>query len=924
MTKDFMSPDRELPSRDPRNHEEALRQQELLFGGGGDFGGAGATGTFPEPPIKGFINNQTPAETARLNRAGLPTFSQPDNNYSHEGNNIVTNSVDESLDLNLKIQPNVLDNYDNVTYHWKLFITTPEASSSGDILNISNQTIIAETSVTDLTIDKVEIRGVATPTIESGTGMSTHVKFEIMEPSGAGLIDKLFYQSVALGIGNWVTMPVYLQLQFKNRKPDTSEVDDGTIGSLANLRWIWTLSITRTKANITSSGTRYEFEGTIYNELAQSNANFTLQHNTVLNKLDTFSDAMNELQDKLNEDQFLKLLGNYSIPDSFKIIVDPKIASFKITPVDKSTDSVRNDNFVTYGLKDASFSSGTAIDKVIDSLLAQTGEYQKSMLNAPTPGADGAPMNQEVSQMKKFWRIITETRPLQFDPLRQNVAKEYTIFVIEYDLGVLDANASQTTAGPQTLAAERKRLATYVKKSILKKLYNYIFTGLNDQIIDFDLSINNAFAVSQSRFNGIYLNAAMFDKGAVTHNHSADESKITSEISATISLQNNAKTPIQVDAAIAAAESTQKSIDASDLPLETKKRYSVLLSKSKPESRMNFLSEIRARGGLNNDGTLSSIRSESTNLAKPIREKITQQQFNFISDVNIESQAAKSAYTALMENSKGKLRPIARVESMQDLQIGQGIISSSNSGIQKLSNMFSVALHSGLDGSFQRIRMRIKGDPFWLFPQPIEHTNAKIFNSLKSKEEAIDSIKRGHFNYADSANFYGTDNFLIVRFRSPKIYNVDENPDSIDPNTDIESFSGVFKVLEVTNIFGVGKFEQELVCILDPEIRLLNFMSQINAASATKNVPTAPAELITKNALPLPLTAIKTQKIMGTLDIKGIENQARTLTGQVKELGSKTVGQAVGSLSNVPSPTNLTPDEILIRRGINLTGPTGA
>jgi hypothetical protein len=81
---------------------------------------------------------------------------------------------------------------------------------------------------------------------------------------------------------------------------------------------------------------------------------------------------------------------------------------------------------------------------------------------------------------------------------------------------------------------------------------------------------------------------------------------------------------------------------------------------------------------------------------------------------------------------------------------------------------------------------------------------------------------------------------------------------------------------------------------------------------------------MTKNALPLPLTAIKTQKIMGTLDIKGIENQARTLTGQVKELGSRTVGQAVGSLSNVPSPTNLTPDEILIRRGINLTGPTGA
>lgn len=916
-----------------------MPSKDFMSGLGGNFAGGGASGDWvPDPnqsaaetarlarqAIKRHINNQSPAETARLNRAGTPVFSQPDNNYSHESNNYVTNSNDENFDLNLQIQPNVLDNYDDVTYHWKLFITTPEASSSGDIFNIANQTIIAETSVTDLTIDKVEIRAGASPSIESGTGVSTHVKFEITEPSGAALLDQMFYQSIALGIGNWVTMPVYLQLQFKNRKPDTSEVDDGTIGSLANLRWIWTISLTQTKANITSAGTRYEFEGIIYNELAQSNANFTLQHNTVLNKLDNFSDAMAELQDKLNADQLLKLLGNYSIPDSFKIIVDPKIAGFKITPVDSSTNSVRNDNFVTYGIKDASFPSGTAIDKVIDSLLAQTGEYQKSMLNAPTPGAEGVTMNEEVSQMKKFWRIITETRPLQFDPLRQVVAKEFTIFVIEYDLGVLDANTFQTAAEPITLEAEKKRLATYVKKSILKKLYNYIFTGLNDQVIDFDLTINNAFAATQSRFNGIYQNPAMSSKGVQTHNHAFDESKLTNEISAAISLQNNARTA-GTDSALTALVNAQSSIDAADLPLATRQRYSTILANAKPESRMSFLAEVQARGGINNDGTLSSARARAVSLAKPIREKITQQQFNFISDVNIESRAAKSAYTNLMEYSKGKLRPIARIESMQDRQVGLGVESNSNSGIQKLSNMFSVALHSGLVGSFQRIKMRIKGDPFWLFPQPIENTNTKIFNSLKPVSEAIDSIKRGHFNYADSANLYGTDNFLIIRFRSPKIYNEDENPDSIDPNTDIEAFSGVYKVTEVTSIFGVGKFEHELTCILDPEIRLLNFMAQINDASSKKNIPTAPAELITNN--PIPESARKTEKIiMGSTaeKINGLASQTRDIAGQIRTLGSQTVGDAASRLaSNVPNPTNLTADEILIRRGINLTGPTGA
>lgn len=894
--------------------------KKFITGGGGDFGGGGASGDWiPDPDqsaaeterlarqsIKGFIDNQSPAETARLNRAGLPTFSPAENSYFHEVNNVVAGSSDEDLSLVLKIQPNILDNYDAVTYHWKLFITDPESSSSGQVFDVARQTIIAETAVTDLTIDKVEIRGVTTPSVETGTGVSTNVKFEIIEPAGAGLIDKIFYQSIALGIGNWAVMPVYLQLQFKNRNPETSEPDEGSVGSLASLKWLWTLKLTRIKANVSEVGTRYEFEAIIYNDFAQSNAIFTLQQNTTLNDVSTFEKAMAELQDKLNADQLNKLINNYSIPDSFKIIVDPKIAGYNITPVDKSTNSRRNDNYVTFENKDATFPSGTSVDKVIDSLLAQTGEYQKSMLNAPTPGSEGLSITQEINQMKQFWRIITETRPLQFDPRRQDIAREYTIFVIDYDIGILDANVFQTSAPPVTLDAERKRLATYIKKSILKKKYNYIFTGLNDQILNFDLTINNAFASSQARFGGIYQNPAMTEKGVVNHDHAADEAKVTNALSAAISLQNNARTA-NTAAAETALITAREEISRSNLPEATKKRYATLLEKSKPESKLSYLKEVQDRGGINNDATFSDARTRAVNLAKPITEKITQQQFNFISDVDIESQAAKSAYTRLMENSQGKLRPIARIESMQDRQLGLGVESSSNSGIQKLSNMFSVALHSGLDSSFQRIRMTIKGDPFWLFPQPIGETNTRIFNSLKAKEEAIDWIKRAHFQATDSVNYYGTDNFLIIRFRTPRIFNIDENPDTTDPNTDIETFSGVYKVVTVTSKFGVGKFEQELECILDPEIRLLNVMDQINTESAKKDIPTAPKDLITSTTLPT--SAIKTPKIMGDASsaIKGIQEQVRGATGQVIALGSQTVGDATARLkSNVPTPiTNL-------------------
>lgn len=836
--------------------------------------------TQPKPPI----DNQSVAESARLNRAGIPAITEPENRYVHDSDDTIVNSSD--LSLNLKIQPNILDQYDVVTYHWKLFITDPDSSSTGDIFNVKNQTIIAETGITDLTIDKVEISSQVTPNTESGTGIATFVKFEILEPSGAGLIDKLFYQSIALGIGNWNTMPVYLQLQFKNRDVSASAPDEGSVGSLASLKWLWTTKMTSIKAHVSSIGTRYEFAATVYNEFAQSNAIFTMKQNTTLADLTTFGRAMEQLQTKLNDNQMSYLISDYSIPDSFKIVVDPTLAGYNISTSNKNTNTRRNDNYVKFGNKDASFASGTAVDKVIDALLSNTDEMQTGMTSAPQAGANGVSINSESSQMKQFWRIITETRPLQYDPQRSDVAKEFTIFVVAYDIGILDENILQTSNGPSTLEAERRRLATYLKKSILKKQYNYIFTGQNDQIINFDLTLNNAFAAAQARFGGIYSNAAMTDKGVVTHNHSADEAKVTSALSAAISMQNSA-TPTSSAPTRQAVLDAQFEIDASNLPEDVKTRYTTLLENAKPENRVSFMDRART-SGLAADGSFAATRRNAVNLAKPVTEQITQEQYNFLSDIDINSDLAKSQYTELMQRSKEKLRPIARYSTDQDRQIGLGVESNSNSGLQKLSNMFSVALHSGMDTAFTRINLTIKGDPFWIFPQPFTGTSVKIFNSLKPESEAIEWIKKAHFKQTDAVNILATDNFLILRIRTPKVYDADYNPDDTDQNVDVQTFSGIYKVITIINKFSGGKFTQELTCNIDPEIMLLNVMDQINAANSVPIPAARPTDLMTSQIIPE--TAVMGPRIMGSAD--------DVIQQPVGEIGTVLAG----SNSNIPSP----------------------
>ena len=867
MPKDFMS-------------------SKFTSGGGGDFGGGGATGTWESKnggAGRGFVN-PTEVNTAGAGRGNInPPNVVPNDAYVHETDNIVASGQtpqDEAYALNIKFQPNILDNYDVYTYHWKLFLVDPATAASGKILDLNNQTIIAESGVSDLTIDKVNIKGITTPSIETGTGVSTDVKFEIVEPSGAGLIDKIFYQAIGLGIGNWSTMPVYLQLQFRGRDPESSEaLLDGMPGSISSLKWVWALKLTSIKANVTTVGTRYDFEAIVYNELAQSNAYFTLQSNITLENLTTVGKAMSELQDKMNADQLLKLIDNYSIPDTFKIIVDPKLAIEKITPINNNTDSIKSNNMSQLEWKDGFFSSGTAVDKIIDSVLAHAPGIQAKFVGAPSAGQEGLPANALPSQMKPFWRIITESRPIKFDPRRMDDAREFTIFVIEYDVGILDSNVFQEPNGPETIEAERKRLVTYLKKSILKKKYNYIFTGLNDQIINLDLTVNNAFAVSQARMGGIYSNLAMASKGRVMQNNASVEANVTEKLSAAISLNNSAKTANSAASAAAAAEA-RAAIDAADLPEETKLRYKTLLDQSKPESRTNFLQDTVNRGGINNDGTLNSSRIKATNLAKPQTEKITGQQLRFISDVNggLNDPETASVYKDYLTYAKGKLRPIAHVEQLHDKQIGMGIESSSNSGIQKLSSMFSVALHSGLDSSFQKIKLTIKGDPFWLFPQPITNdVDRPFYNSLKTPAVAIDWIKNAHFRMADSANYYGTDNFLIIRFRTPRIFNIEENDNDVDAYNEVATFSGVYKVTNITSSFAAGKFTQEIDCILDPFINLVNFTKEIEGNAAKKDVPTTPNDLKETNAIPT--TAVKQAKLPNAKDNqKGVVSDGATAT----------------------------------------------
>lgn len=816
-----------------------------------------------------------PTKTASTNQ------THPLNSYPHQADNVSASSAKPKLDF----QSNLLDSYDVVTYHWKLFIVSTETSSKGEVMDLKSQIVIAESGVTDLTIDNVEIRTIAVPTIEIGTGTSTNVKFEIVEPSGAGLLDKLFYEAISLGIGNWTVMPIYLQLEFRGRDPETSNADaNGTPGSLANLKWLWPLKVSEIKASVTEVGTRYNFQCITYNEMAQTNSFFNMQHNLTLTKLDQFGLAMAELADVINLDQYLKTLDNYSIPDVYKIVVDPAIYGHGITPANGNANPSRANSFVTFNGKTAQFNANTSIDKIIDTLLAHTDKYQTAMTQSTAPGNEGSPASANPGQMKKFWRIVTETRPIGYDVRSGRNAVEITIFIIDYDIAVLDANTFQTGS---TKASSIQQFVSYVNKSILRKKYNYMFTGLNDQIKTLNLTFNNAFATAVTRMGGIYLNSSMASKGVVTNTSAADERAVTEKLSQYIRLLHNPAKSNSKE--LLAAETAYKtSIKTATLTPEARARFTTIAKTAKPADARNYLNNAVKYKGTNIDGSFNTTIADAKSLATPLSENIPA----FVSDINLNSVDTTKAYTNFLELNRNKLRPMSFTEQAQNTAIGPGLESNSNSGVNKLASLFSVALHSGMDANLVNLRLTIKGDPFWLAPGPLTKEHDSIFNSLKPIEEAIRILKSNQKS-RDYVNVNGTDNFIVIRFRTPRIFNVTQAEDTVDPQTEVEMFSGVYKVITVTHKFVMGTFVQDMECILDSRINLSDISHLIEADA---QVPTTATTVGTFSKTEIPETAQPTSRILGA------STTYPTGVGSAVATVSTTAGNTAATLSgNIPS-----------------------
>lgn len=396
-----------------------------------------------------------------------------------------------------RYESNILDRYDLSTYNLCFFFL-PESEMKSSNPDFKKRIIIAQTGVdAGFYIDDLEFTSIIAPSYHTRTTLSSNYKFRIVEPNGMSLLDKIFISSSSVGIKNYMQIPYYIEISFKARNRTTSEPVDSSDAELGDLRWIEEISIAKVETNVSIYGTEYQFSAAPYSNISNTSQVSNIPDIITITS-QTFGESIDLLAEVLNSRETNKLLTEHSKQDEYIFDIAPEFRSMKLVDegnINSQSDRTSNPNgTINNSTRTFTIAKETPIAKLIDDLLSSCPQYQSDAKNSRAPEEYKANSNDE---MKTIHRIITTCQVLDYDETRNDYQKKYTYAVVPYRVGtaVLDPAELQLSS--------KEKIDQYKQQYLLVKNYNWLYTGQNDQVLNFDCKFRFSWHIPLPRHGAI-------------------------------------------------------------------------------------------------------------------------------------------------------------------------------------------------------------------------------------------------------------------------------------------------------------------------------------------------------------------------------------------------------------------------------------
>jgi hypothetical protein len=398
------------------------------------------------------------------------------------------------------IHYNPLQNYRNVTYNTRLTMM-PVSESTKTRLDRSYDykkgIIMWETGgagtvyLEELTMECV---GAGNKTGNYVTQLPINFKGKLVEPIGGRLLEVL--SLAALDLGYKSNDGVYLfEISFTgyNTTSDKPEVCKGWDGEELIFRWY--VRLNELNMQLDYKGSTYDFEF-ISSSGQALNTDFTTLEDgfRMVGTPDTVGSFCKELADALNkrEEEHVKA-GIRCIPHKYVITAHKDITNLKLT----SGFWSKVTSFFGIGRGEIQGKPGQSIQTFILGAIANSEEMLKHLHRIPDkkdynsndtkPGkSEFVPKNLVIIPGSKD---IEENKVNAFDPKLGSSAKEVHFFITTKE-DPRNIISPQEYKDAQDPAERNKRVDNWIKKGLLRKVYKWIYTGENSEVINTSIKLD--------------------------------------------------------------------------------------------------------------------------------------------------------------------------------------------------------------------------------------------------------------------------------------------------------------------------------------------------------------------------------------------------------------------------------------------------
>jgi hypothetical protein len=399
-----------------------------------------------------------------------------------------------------EIHYNPLQNYRNVTYTTRLtMMSSLEATQIRPqrSYDYKKGIVIWETGGTgtvyleELTM---EFNGAGNKTGNYLTQLPVMIKGKVVEPLGGRLIEQLSLAAMDLGYktNDGVCM---LEVAFTgyNTNSDLPEVCRGWEGEELIFRWY--VRLTNLSMTLDYKGSTYDFEFVSAGGQGIQSDYATLEDGfRMVGSPETVGSFLKELSDALNkrEEEHVKA-GIRCIPHKYVITAHKDITNLKA----KSGFWSRQTFSMLLGRGEVQAPPGTSIQTFIQTNIVNSEEMFKHLHRIPEKKDYNSPdvkPGQADIVLRNLVIIpgckdVEADKAAAFDPKLGSTAKEIHFFVTTKE-DPRNTISPQEFVDAQDPAQRNKRVDNWIKKGLLRKVYKWIYTGENSEVINTNIKLD--------------------------------------------------------------------------------------------------------------------------------------------------------------------------------------------------------------------------------------------------------------------------------------------------------------------------------------------------------------------------------------------------------------------------------------------------